>query len=391
MRLTLVSQDYPPSFGGVQSWCLGILQGLIALGHRVTVLAPEQPGSSQIDRRAPWRVLRVPCLTTNRFPLAITPVFLRLLWEERPDAVVHAQWPGASTVVRLPRRPPVFVVTHGRELLWTPPEPLARAYRWLRASTLQRADAVISVSRFTRELALNLKVLPHRVHVLPNGTDPEKFSPGEPSSRLREYLNAEGRPVVLTVARLVERKGIDVTLRSIRILRTTHTDLLYIVAGDGPDRGRLEGLVARLGLEKNVRFLGTVSEETLLDLYRLANVFVMMSRSEGFDVEGFGVALLEANACGKAVIGAREGGIPDAIEDEVTGLLVPPRDEHALAAALGRLLNDPKLRERLGHAGRAKVVEARSWHHTAAGLVRILEDRLGSYRVLRPRSGPWPC
>jgi phosphatidylinositol alpha-1,6-mannosyltransferase len=364
MRLTLVSQDYPPSLGGVQSWCLGVLEGLAHLGHQLTVVVPEQPGSSRLDRASPWRTLRIPCPDTNRFALAAAPALWRLLREERPDALVHAQWPGALSAVRLPRRPPVVVVAHGRELLLTPSGPLASAYRWLRASTLRRADAVASVSRFTRELALDLGVPPSRAYVLPNGTDPARFSPGDPPPSLRERLGAQGRRVVLTVARLVERKGIDVVLGAIQILRETHPDLLYLVVGEGPDRGRLEGLVARMGLEGHIRLLGAVPGETLPDLYRLADVFVMVARSEAPEVEGFGVAFLEANACRKAVIGARDGGIPDAIEDGTTGLLVPPRDERALAAALGALLDDPERRERLGRAGTP------GWWSPGAGATR---------------------
>jgi phosphatidylinositol alpha-1,6-mannosyltransferase len=206
---------------------------------------------------------------------------------------------------------------------------------------------------------------------VPNGTDPERFRPLDASS-LRNALALTDTSVVLTVSRLVPRKGIDTVLRALPEVLDAVPSLTYLVVGTGPDRERLERLATNLGIRPHVHFTGHVPFDDLPRYYNAADVFAMPSREASPDVEGFGLVFLEAGACGIPVIGARTGGIPDAIQDGETGLLVPPSSPEALANALTRLLSSPDLAHRLGEQGRRHVVQEANWDHVADQLWNVL-------------------
>jgi phosphatidyl-myo-inositol dimannoside synthase len=173
----------------------------------------------------------------------------------------------------------------------------------------------------------------------------------------------------LSVGRLVARKGFDLVLRSVAVLREEFPDLTYVIAGEGPERARLDALVYDLDLEAHVRFLGAIDELTKWAAYDLCHLFVMPNRPlNGLDWEGFGIVFLEAALAGRPAIGGRTGGVADAIASEVTGLLVDPEQQGALTLAIRRLLDDDGLRKRLGAAGEAM---ARDTHNAAAAATRM--------------------
>ena len=149
--------------------------------------------------------------------------------------------------------------------------------------------------------------------------------------------------VILCVGNLVARKGQDMVIRALPSLRQTIPDVTYLIVGEGPYRVPLDKLTLELGVRDRVIFAGRILVEELPDIYAISDVFVMPSRNEECDVEGFGLVFLEASACAKPVVGGRSGGIPDAIEEGVTGLLVGPRDPEDIANALARLLSDGDL------------------------------------------------
>jgi phosphatidylinositol alpha-1,6-mannosyltransferase len=176
---------------------------------------------------------------------------------------------------------------------------------------------------------------------------------------------------VLSAGRLVRRKGVDTLLRAFAALWRGEAGPALVVAGDGPDRGRLEALAR--GLRVPVRFLGRVPDGELSGLYSAADLFVLAAREEPEgDVEGFGLVLLEAAACGTPAVACRSGGVPDAVDDGVSGLLVPPDDPAALAAALTRVLTDDALRRWLACGARARA-ERSGWDVAADAIQRRLE------------------
>jgi phosphatidylinositol alpha-1,6-mannosyltransferase len=276
-----------------------------------------------------------------------------------------------------PRR--LFVAAHGRELLLEPMAGLpvlGRLYNGIRTHVLQAADGLFPVSHFTAGLLLNFDLPAERITVVHNGTDPAYFHPMNTQAS-RDDLGLDHGKIILTISRLVRRKGIDTVLRALARIAPDHPDVHYLIGGSGPDRDRLETLTRSLNLTDQVHFLGALPREALRHYYNACDVFVMPSREDRPYVEGFGIAFLEANACGKPVIGARSGGIPDAVLDGKTGLLVEPDDEAALADALLRLLTDASLAAWLGQNGRRRVETEASWDHVADQLYQAIARRIG--------------
>jgi phosphatidylinositol alpha-1,6-mannosyltransferase len=253
--------------------------------------------------------------------------------------------------------------------------PVQRIYDRIRSSVLHSADDLFPVSTRTAEL-LRARGVPYdRITVVNNGVDPDEFSP-RPAIALRRELAPDG-PLILTVARLVSRKGIDTVLRALPALLARFPRLTYAIVGDGPDRARLSALSEALGVSARVKFSVHVGPD-LVDHYNACDLFVMPVREEPGDIEGFGLVFLEAGACEKPVIGSRAGGVVDAIVDGVTGWLVPPDDVPALAQAIERGLSDPSLAASMGRAARERILRECSWGRAADRIDRAIEARISA-------------
>jgi phosphatidylinositol alpha-1,6-mannosyltransferase len=289
-------------------------------------------------------------------------------------AAYPARW------LRARRGIPYGVMVHGGDLL-TMLEQVARNPRKQRVARalLGDADVVVANSRWTAEQVHRLAAALHLpdggplVEVVPLGTDPARFRPDLDPAPARARYGLEGGPWLLTVARLVPHKGMDVALEVLARLAPAHPGLRYAVAGEGPDRPRLEALAARLGVADRVRFLGAVPEDLLPPLYAAADLYVGLSREEGREVEGFGISFVEAAAAGLPVVAGRAGGVPDAVREGETGLLVDPRDAAAAADAIGRILGDAALARRLGDTGRRAAETVYNWDRVARTLRALAE------------------
>ena len=242
------------------------------------------------------------------------------------------------------------------------------------------AAVLTTISAWTRDLALSLlgdlglDGHGRRVRVVHLGTDPTWFRPGIDPTTVRERFGLPdgGTRWLVTVARLQEHKGMDTVIRALPAILARAPDVRYAVAGTGPDRERLEHLAQELGLGDHVRFLGGVGDQDLPAFYNLASVYVGASRRAGrLGVEGFGISLVEASACGLPVVAGNSGGIPDAVRDGETGFLVPPDDPAALAAAVSRLLADAELARRIAAAGRKAVETYYNWDRVVRDLQAI--------------------
>ncbi len=271
----------------------------------------------------------------------------------------------------------IVAAAHGRELLLPGPPGLGALFVALRRAMLRRVDHVVPVSTYTASLVRALGVDGARCTVVPNGSG-LPLVPSVPD--LAAMQNATGGPdakalggdglLLLTVARLVERKGVGDVLEALVPLVREWPGLRYVVVGDGPERAGLEALARVLGVSANVHFTGRQSDAALAAWYGAADIFVMTPRTLSIDVEGFGLVYLEAGAAGLPVVGSRSGGIPDAIVDGETGLLVPESNPVVLAESLRTLLMRPDLRARFGQAGRERAASF-TWDATADRLLSI--------------------
>jgi glycosyltransferase involved in cell wall biosynthesis len=261
---------------------------------------------------------------------------------------------------------PVVTSVWGTDILeapgWSPLHAVFTRYG------LARADHVTATG-----LALGAAALPYLprgkpLTIVPYGIDLARFQPRPEDGRTSDEL------VVGAVARLSPEKGLDVLLRAAARLLDGGRALRVVLAGDGPLRGALERLAGRLGIERSVDFLGEVPYEQVPAVLARLDIFALPSRAEGF-----GVAALEAQAMELPVAGSNVHGIPDVVEHERTGLLVPPGDPEALAAAIARLAGDPALRAALGRAGRKLVQERYRWEENTAQMERLYGHLLRTF------------
>ncbi len=234
-----------------------------------------------------------------------------------------------------------------------------------RATHLRAADAVVAVSRFTpRVLVDEMGIAPDRVCLIENGVDTKRFSPGPDDPAFRARFGLAGKRIVVAVGRLIARKGFDQTIRAWPQVFAAHPDSHLLIIGDGPQRASLQALVDQSGVAHSITLAGALSDADLLSAYRSAVLFAMPNRTmpDG-DTEGFGLTFLEANACGRAVVGGRAGGAVEAVQDGVSGLLVNGQRVDEIADAILRVLGDDAFRARL-EAGALAHAQAHSWEHS---------------------------
>ncbi len=386
MRLVLVTTDFPPAVGGTQTYAFELAARMHTEVDRFEVVAPRENGSDEVDEVLPFSVHRIQT-GANFFPLRARQKLNRRFREGRVDAAFCVSWPAALACLLAGSKRygiTLFCAAHGRELLlnpWSHVPLISRfpgvssLYPRLRDRVLQSVDTFFPVSRYTGTLLKDAGVAEGRIRVHGNGTDPRRFFP-EDASDLRMQLGASSRPVVLSICRLVERKGIDTLIRSIIAVRRLFPDIFCLIGGDGPDRQRLEELVDRLNLDRHVRFCGRISYSELRSYYNVCDVFAMPAREQIPDVEGFGIVFLEASACGKPVIGTRTGGIPDAVIDQSTGILINPDDPDECAEALIQILSDAQLARRLGRSGVNHVARTANWNSVATALIEDMRPGL---------------
>jgi phosphatidylinositol alpha-1,6-mannosyltransferase len=222
-----------------------------------------------------------------------------------------------------------------------------------------------------------------KITVLNPGVDTTAFTPARRDPAVRAKLGWGDRPVVLTVGALSERKGQDMMIRALPAVRRAVPDVLYAVAGEGWERPRLEQLAAELGVADAVQFRGTPADGELIDCYRQCDLFTLPNRQAGCDVEGFGIVLLEAQACGKPVIAGTSGGTAETMSIPETGTVIDCTAPDRLAEVVVEWLRDPALRERMGRAARRWVVETFDWTALVPKAARLFG--------VAPAPEPVPC
>jgi phosphatidylinositol alpha-1,6-mannosyltransferase len=376
LRLLMVASNFPPVIGGIQAYALRLAQHFHAQCAELLVVAPRSPGFREYDAQSRLPMRRLPSLGDDLALSGIAPL-VALLARRRFDAAFATHWAPGFAVLRaagLTRVDlPVFSALLGKELIHRPLGRFSVAqsvYDRIRRRALQEPSGLISISARTSELAIEAGAVPARVHTTYAGVDPERYRP-QPQPELRRTLAGDGQ-LLLSVARLVPRKGIDTVLQALPAVLARVPALTYAVIGDGPDMPRLTALAKQLGVSERVRFLTRVPGD-LAEYYNACDLFVMPAREEPGDIEGFGLVFLEANACGKPVIGARAGGVTDAVADGESGLLVPQNDVAALSAAIVALLTDSQRAQALGRRGRERVLAHFTWQQVGANTLAAIE------------------
>lgn len=376
IRHLLVTNDFPPKVGGIQSYLWELWRRLPP--EDFTVLTSPYRGADRFDEDQPFRIVRTPQPWLLPSPLMASRI-RRLAAETGAKAVVLD--PAVPLGLVGPKLGISYAaVLHGAEV--TIPGRLPGSRRLL-ATVLREASLLVSAGGYPEAEARRAEPMLPPVVQVPPGVDVSRFEPlgqeAVAASRAELGLPVSG-PLVVCVSRLVPRKGIDVLIEAAHLLARggRHADLTVAVAGAGRDRARLERLVARTGAP--VRLLGRVADEDLARLYGCADAFAMICRARwaGLEQEGFGIVFLEAGACGVPSVAGQSGGAAEAVIDGETGTVVgDPRDPVEVAAALAALLDDPASAATKGRMARARAESEFGYDLLSARLREALDTAFG--------------
>jgi phosphatidyl-myo-inositol dimannoside synthase len=372
----LVTNDFPPKVGGIQSYLSEMWRRLPS--GETTVLTTPHPDAAAFDAGLEYRVERV---------------HSRVLWPtsatvRRADAL--AREVGAGVVFLDPMLPlglaglrlraaPYVVIAHGAEITVPGRLPVSHS---LGRRVLRGAAGVVAAGEYAAQACVRTAGREIPRVIIPPGVDPQRFHPVDATERAavrRRYRIDPERPLIVGLSRLVPRKGFDVLIRALAGLDDS---VQLAIAGSGRDEHRLMDLAVSHQVHPRVRFLGRVPDAELAPLYASADVFSMPCRDRwgGLEAEGFGIVFVEASACGVPSVAGRSGGSHEAVVDGETGFVVEPRDVDAVRDALTRLLGDDALRARMGRAARERAVRELSYDVLVS---RLLPLTRGDLRGLR--------
>lgn len=387
LRITLLTDVFLPQAGGSRFYYYNLFRR-ISSRDEVTLLTSKVPGWEAFDAREQTSTFRIhrrfkplPTWSYSQLP-KMAGTLLRTLLSvllHRPD-VLHCGdlYPPGLTgvIVKKLLGVPFVAYCHGEDITLTG----ERRYQpKIRNLIYRSADAVVANGAFAVDKLIEIGIPRNNVFKITPGLDTSVFFPAS-SDLLRQRYGLRDELVLVTVARLIPRKGHSRVLHAIAALGADVPPLKYVIAGRGPQEQTLRDLAAELQIEDKVIFAGFVAEEEINLHYNLADIVLMPNTEEEGDVEGFGMVFLEANAAGKPVIGGRSGGTADAVEDGVSGFLVNSADNVELIERLRQLLTDTDLRTSMGAAGLLRVKTEFAWEPRAAKLRKITADIASSKR-----------
>jgi phosphatidyl-myo-inositol dimannoside synthase len=373
-KTLLVTYDYPPLTSGIGS-CFHQLWRILPPAEHL-ILAPRVKGWRATDHNYPIRVIRylslLPFSVCRVLILPFYIIFLKLTQDINliicgvPLSLGFLGWLFKKLFAI-----PYGVFYYGGEFAKYQRTPFFRLLKKIFAE----ASFIITNSDYTSEEAGRFGLAGQKIVKLTLGIDSEVFSPRGDFHQLRDRLGLSGQKVLLTVARLVKRKGVDAVLLALPQVLASVPNCQYLIVGEGEEEKSLRRQVGELQLEKNVIFCGAVKDNTKVQYYNLCDVYVMPNReTTGKEIlEGFGLSFIEASACGKPVIGGISGGVRDAVVDGVTGLLIDPSDSERLAAGIIRLLKDENYARQLGQNGQRRVIESFQWPERAEILQQLIQ------------------
>jgi len=377
VRSLLMTELFLPHRGGSRVYYYHLYKGWAP--DPVTVLTRKVPGWQKFDARESnedfrivrrlnprnWAKLE---LSNSAFLLANA---AKIVKRQAVD-VVHSGdlFPHGVSALLLKRffSVPYIAFSHGEDFTLTD---RSRRESQMRDRIYRGADTVIANAEYSRKRLLDIGVPEERVHKLTPAVDTHEFSPAPPDAALQARYDLVGKFVLLTVARLIPRKGHDMVIRALANLAPKFPSVRYLIVGKGPEESRLRKLADELQVSKLTHFAGFIPDEQLPDYYRMSDLMVMPNREENGDIEGFGITFLEASATGKPVIGGRSGGAGESVKEGVSGELVDGRNLGELTARIREFIDQPAKRETMGTAGRLRAQSEFDWKPRAERLHAI--------------------
>lgn len=368
--LLLVTNDFGPRAGGIETFIIGLLERLKTSAGRprtVFVYTSSQSGSESFDKR--WRdQCGVHVIRDKSSILLPTPRVTKAIKNVIHQKSIKQVWFGAAAPLAIMAKTlrgegvsKIVALTHGHEVWWAKIPPFSFAMRFIG----KHVDYLGYLGEFTRAAiaqSLSPSDRAKLIKIAP-GIDTSHFTIKNRRGDLLSQFGIADSPTIVSVGRLVHRKGQDELVKAMPKILKKFPDVKLIFVGTGPHQKKIEQLIQRYNVSDSVRFIGRIPHEELPEYFALGDIFAMPSRSRffGLEVEGLGIVYLEASACGLPVIAGDSGGAPDAVISGETGIVVDGTSHEAIAHAAIELLSDKQRAEKMGKAGRDWVVREWGW------------------------------
>ena len=372
--ILLVTNDFGPRAGGIETFVMGLLER-VPKGE-VIVYTSHQSSTGEYDRR--WRDdYGVEVVRDKSSILLPTPRVIRNLQKLIRRRNLSTVWFGAAAPLGVSARwlrkagaQHIVALTHGHEVWWSKVWPFSLAISEIARSI----DVVTYLGDFTHQAIARRFKDKNKLTKIAPGIDTEHFRPLD-GRELREKYGIADRATIVSVGRLVHRKGQDRLVEAMPLVLKEIPEAHLVFIGEGPHRKKLDQLVKRHKLENHVTFIGRIQYSDLPRHFSLGDIFAMPSRSRlfGLEVEGLGIVYLEASACGLPVVGGNSGGAPDAVKEGITGFVVDGNDLPEIADRIITLLKDDELRNQMGNAGRSWAMEEWQWKRWSQAFNQVLK------------------
>jgi len=374
MKSLLITFDFPPIVSGIGTFLYNVWRYLSPDNY--LILAPKVKGYEKLDKASGFRIYRYPAFSHSQLMRMIVIFFYTFyLIIQKKINVIICGVPFTLGLIGFTFKKiiklPYIVFYYGGE--YDKFKNRKRLFNILE-KILQDADYIITNSEFTSQEVKRFNVDAKKVLKITPGVDIEKFRPDLDCSDINKQFGLGNKKVLLTVSRLVKRKGIDVVINALPGVIKENPDIVYLVVGTGEEEGYLKRLAREKGLEEKIIFTGYISDNELPKYYNACDIYIMPNKeTKGEEiVEGFGISFIEASACAKPVIGGITGGVKEAVSDGKTGLLVEPENSEIVAEAIIQLLKNEAYAIELGKNGRERVEKEFQWEDRAQMLKELL-------------------
>ncbi len=371
MKILMLSVDWASKGGGgITRFARGFVQGLVANNIDVELLIEEDGPNSQKTGVTEYGC-KIHSVLFKSSPIKRAFAFMKklscLCKKETYDFMIAITWSPCGTGAffhNIFNKTPYWVVCHGNDIL----EPQRSFfYKHLMKVVLKKARVVLTNSKFTGGIVHSLGVKKSVIRAIGCGINPKELDLAFSKDTIRDSYAIGKKPLLVTIGRLVARKGQDMVIQALPTIVKSFPDATYLIVGEGDDKNRLQQLTSKLHVEKSVIFTGFISDLEMYQSVSECDLFVMASRNimEKGDVEGFGIVFLEAGFYKKPVIAGRAGGMTDPVIENKTGLLVDPNNPEEIAEKAIQLLSNKSLCKEMGETAFDRIVTEYTWDAVA--------------------------
>lgn len=374
-RVLLLTEEFPPEIGGIQSYLSQLMANLPP--ESSLVIAKKEDGDKEWDRNQKYKIIRTEtkAFAFPRWKPALTEL-KKTVEEFKPEIIVcgKALFEGRAAYKMWKEFGiPYVVITHAMEInTWLSHWKTRRDL----LKVLNNAARVLTVNQKIKELLVGNGVPEKKFVKMYPGVD-DFFAEKDLDSDLeqtKKELDLEGKKVIVSIARLVKRKGLDIALLAMPEIVKEAPDVAYIIVGNGPELEGLKELAKLIGVSRKTKFLGNISREKIRKILQASDLFLLTPRDYNGNIEGFGIVYMEAAAAGLCAVGTKSGGVPEAVLDGITGILVDENDADQTAEAVVRLLKDENSRKKMAMAAEERALKEFVWSKRALLFKAVVES-----------------